>query len=110
MANNYNIRSNNGVQIESPIFEIINSGSTLLQISSSNIIISSSLNINGSITGSLFGTASQAISASRTITASYVNGNIFTGTNPVLTASYALSSSGGGGDTTAIEAQFWFLL
>ena len=27
-----------------------------------------------------------------------------------LTASYALSSQGGTGDTTAVEAQFWFLL
>lgn len=45
-------------------------------------------------------------------TASYVNGNIFTGANPALTASYALTTAGGGpgGDTTAIEAQFWFLL
>jgi len=27
-----------------------------------------------------------------------------------ITASYALSSPGGTGDTTAIEAQLWFLL
>jgi hypothetical protein len=83
-------------------------------------IISGSLVVTGStistlgFTGSLFGTASWAQnaitasflpvgtyqitsswaqSASQAITASYVNGSIFTGTNPALSSSYALSSS-----------------
>ena len=56
------------------------------------------LRASGSLTGSLLGTASWASSS---ITASYVSGNIFTSTNPALSASYALTASyamnGGGG-------------
>ena len=56
------------------------------------------LRASGSLTGSLLGTASWA---SNSITASYVSGNIFTSTNPALSASYALTASyamnGGGG-------------
>lgn len=56
------------------------------------------LSASGSLTGSLLGTASWASSS---ITASYVSGNIFTSTNPALSASYALTASyamnGGGG-------------
>lgn len=56
------------------------------------------LSASGSLTGSLLGTASWASSS---VTASYVSGNIFTSTNPVLSASYALTASyamnGGGG-------------
>ena len=56
------------------------------------------LRASGSLTGSLLGTASWASSS---ITASYISGNIFTSTNPALSASYALTASyamnGGGG-------------
>jgi hypothetical protein len=48
---------------------------------------------NSSLTGSLRGTSSWAETASNATTASYVNGSIFTSTNPALTASYTLSSS-----------------
>ncbi len=85
MANNYyTIRSDNGVQIESPLFKIIDNGSTPFQADSSSINISVSTIISGSTT----------ITGSVNITGSLlVNG-----------------SSPGGGDTTAVEAQFWFLL
>ena len=74
--------------------------------------ITGSLNVTQGITGSLSGTASFATTASfyggsvtsasyaatasyvvTSLTASYVNGNIHTGNNPALTASYAYSSS-----------------
>jgi len=85
MANNYyTIRSDNGVQIESPLFKIIDNGSTPFQVDSSSINMSVSTIISGSTT----------ITGSVNITGSLlVNG-----------------SSPGGGDTTAVEAQFWFLL
>lgn len=85
MANNYyTIRSDNGVQIESPLFKIIDNGSTPFQADSSSINMSVSTIISGSTT----------ITGSVNITGSLlVNG-----------------SSPGGGDTTAVEAQFWFLL
>jgi hypothetical protein len=58
-----------------------------LDVSGSGRFTDSLTAVNG-ITGSLFGTASFAV-----------------------TASYALSSAGGpGGDTTAVEAQTWFLM
>jgi hypothetical protein len=67
--------------------------------------------ITGSFTGSLQGTASWADSASQALTASYVVGSIFDSTNPVLSASYALTASyamngggGGGGNITLIQA------
>jgi hypothetical protein len=47
----------------------------------------------GGVTGSLFGTASWADSASQALTASYITGSIFTSTNPALSASYALTAS-----------------
>ena len=51
-----------------------------------------------------------AESASFAATASLVVGTVATASFAV-TASYALSSAGGpGGDTTAVEAQVWFLL
>ena len=65
-----------------------------------------------SFTGSLFGTSSWASNSitSSFITASNVIGTV-TSASYAITASYALSSAGGGGgDTTAIEAQLWFLL
>ncbi len=49
-------------------------------------------------------------------TASYIPGTNFTTDNMVLSASFAVSASwapssgGGGGDTTAVEAQTWFLI
>jgi len=91
MANNYyTIRSDNGVQIESPLFKIIDNGSTPFQADSSSINMSVSTTISGST----------IISGSTTITGS-VN----------ITGSLLVNgSSPGGGDTTAVEAQFWFLL
>jgi len=53
----------------------------LIFASGSEVQVTGSLKVNGSITGSLLGTAS------------YVTGSIFTGANPVLSASYAISSS-----------------
>jgi len=49
--------------------------------------------IDGGVTGSLFGTASWANSASQALTASYITGSIFTDTNPALSSSYALTAS-----------------
>lgn len=49
--------------------------------------ITGSLNVTQGITGSLFGTASYAISAS------YVNGSIFTNSNSAASASYAATAS-----------------
>ena len=60
-----------------------------------------------SFTGSLFGTASWADSASQALTASYVTGSIFTSTNPALSASYALTAShalNGGGSFTSTSS------
>ena len=55
--------------------------SNLIFASGSIVQITGSLRVNGSITGSLQGTAS------------YVSGSVFTGTNRALSASYAISSS-----------------
>jgi len=65
-------------QIPTATFDI--SGSTL---------ITGSLSVNEGITGSLFGTASWAESASQAITASYITGSIFDSNNLVLSASHA---------------------
>ncbi len=76
------------------LFTVSSASINLLDIDSSkNVRISGSLIVTGSITGSLFGTASWAYSSSQALTASYVTGSIFTNTNPALSASYALSSS-----------------
>lgn len=48
------------------------------------------LSFTGSYSGNISGTSSWASNAQ---TASYVNGNIYTGTNPTLTASYAVTTS-----------------
>jgi hypothetical protein len=55
--------------------------SNLIYAHDSIVEITGSLEVNGGITGSLFGTAS------------YVSGSIFTSTNPALSASYALTAS-----------------
>jgi hypothetical protein len=61
------------------------------QTSSMSVATASlALGVSGSLTGSLLGTASWA---SNSITASYISGNIFTSTNPALSASYALTAS-----------------
>jgi hypothetical protein len=65
-------------------------------------VTASIISASSGITGSLFGTASWAFNA---VTASYVTGSIFTSTNQALSASYALTASfalngGGGGLTT----------
>ncbi len=52
--------------------------------------ITGSLTAQNGLTGSLFGTASWATQA---ITASYITGSIFIGTNSALSASYALTAS-----------------
>jgi len=87
-----------------------------LLVSQSGIIVTGSISSTAGFTGSLFGTASYvtgsiftstnqalsasfAVSSSRTVTASfaitssYITGSIFTSTNPALSASYALSAS-----------------
>jgi hypothetical protein len=75
--------------------QIYSSGSTHIMTGSLTV----TEYITGSFTGSLQGTAD---------TASYVTGSIFTSTNPVLSASYALTASyamnGGGGGVTSIIA------
>lgn len=59
-----------------------------------NVILSGSLNVTGSIIGSLTGTASFATSASRAISASYVESASYAITaSYVHSSSYALSSS-----------------
>jgi hypothetical protein len=62
-------------------------------ISQNNTTVSGSLTVTQGITGSLFGTASWAQSASQALTASYISGSVFTSTNPALSASYALTAS-----------------
>jgi hypothetical protein len=83
-----------------------NNRNNLIYAHDSTVEITGSLEVNGGVTGSLFGTAT---------TASYISGSVFTSTNPALSASYALTAShalnvGGTGDTTSIEAQLWFLI
>jgi hypothetical protein len=58
--------------------------SNLIYAHDSTVEITGSLEVNGGITGSLFGTAT---------TASYISGSVFTSTNPALSASYALTAS-----------------
>jgi hypothetical protein len=68
-------------------------GSDSASISYINNNLAFSKHISGSFTGSLFGTASWASSASQALTSSYVTGSIFTNTNPALSASMAATSS-----------------
>ncbi len=93
------------------LFTVSTGSIAVLDIDSSrNVRISGSLIVTGSITGSLFGTASWATNA---VTASFLPVGTYNITSSwAVTASYALASpgGGGGGDTTAIEAQFWFLI
>jgi len=49
--------------------------SNLISAYSNKVTITGSLNVTGSITGSLFGTASWAVSASRAATSSYISSN-----------------------------------
>lgn len=72
MAARHKIKNTIGVNIETPIFNVVSGSSTVFTISGSNSSLSGSLNISGSL---------------------LVNG-----------------SAPGGGDTTAVEAQLWFLL
>jgi hypothetical protein len=58
--------------------------SNLIYAHDSTVEITGSLEVNGGVTGSLFGTAT---------TASYISGSVFTSTNPALSASYALTAS-----------------
>jgi hypothetical protein len=61
-----------------------NNRSNLIYAHDSTVEITGSLEVNGGITGSLFGTAT---------TASYVSGSVFTSTNPALSASFATTAS-----------------
>ena len=89
----------------------------VFQKTGSNIIITGSLKVSGSITGSLFGTASYATLA---LTASYFSGSISTAISSsyatqatsasyALTASYALfavNGGGGGGGSVITSGSF----
>jgi len=110
--------------------------SVILTVNRIDQFLSNTGSFSGSFTGQLIGTSSwasnattasyvqnavsasyvlQAVSASFASTSSFVTASNVIGTvtsaSYAITASYALSSAGGGGgDTTAIEAQLWFLL
>ena len=99
------------------LFSVSSGSTTILQIDSSkNVSISGSLIVTGSITGSLLGSSSYALTASYAL-----NGGgggvtqIVAGTNISIspaggTGVVTINSTGGTGDTTAIEAQAWFLI
>jgi len=71
--------------------------SVILTVNRVDQFLSNTGSFTGSFTGTLIGTASYA---SQALSSSFA-----------VTASYALSSAGGpGGDTTAVEAQTWFLM
>jgi hypothetical protein len=63
-----------------------NNRSNLIYAHDSTVEITGSLNVSGGITGSLFGTASWAKSASQAL---YITGSIFNSNNLVLSASHA---------------------
>lgn len=76
--------------ISGSLFSVVTGSWPIFEVFSSKLaIISGSLDVSSGITGSLFGTASQAISASYALTASYVSGSADSSTS----ASYALSAS-----------------
>jgi hypothetical protein len=60
--------------------------------SNQSIITTGSLQYNHQ-TNTIFATASQALTASLVVTASYITGSVFTNINPALSASYALTAS-----------------
>ena len=76
--------------ISGSLFSVVTGSTPILEVFSSElVVISGSLNVSNGITGSLFGTASWAISSSYALTASYVSGS----SNSAVSASYALSAS-----------------
>lgn len=96
--------------------------SNIVAISDTSVSITGSLNVSTDINANLTGTASwatNAVTATTALTASHAPSYVLTSNTSsmsvlsssfALTASYTLSSPGGTGDTTAIEAQLWFLL
>ena len=71
-------------------------GTNLTSSTNDSIDLKDQISLTGvtaSFQGNLTGTSSFATLAQTANTASYVNGNIFTSTNPATSASYALSSS-----------------
>jgi hypothetical protein len=75
--------------ISGSLFSVVTGSTPILEVFSSElVIISGSLDVSSGITGSLFGTASWAISSSYALTASYVSGS-----SNSVSASYALSAS-----------------
>ena len=72
------------------LFSVVTGSWPIFEVFSSKLaVVSGSLNVSNGITGSLYGTASWAISSSNALTASYVSGS----SNSSISASYALSSS-----------------
>jgi len=68
------------------------SGSTI--ISGSGLVVSGSIQVDGGLTGSLFGTSSWAVSASQAISSSYaLSSSYATSASYALSSSYSLSSS-----------------
>ena len=75
--------------ISGSLFSVVTGSTPILEVFSSElVVISGSLNVSNGITGSLYGTASWAVSASHALTASYVSGS-----SNSVSASYALSAS-----------------
>lgn len=72
------------------LFSVVTGSWPIFEVFSSKLaVVSGSLNVSSGITGSLYGTASWAISSSNALTASYVSGS----SNSSISSSYALSSS-----------------